>query len=177
MTDESYFIIKRRLLTEHWLSPITRLKKSPNTKFTEFEAWIYLISSAYYFCKKVEINKELITVKRGSFICSVSQLSKEWNWDRRTTEKFLNLLEKDGVITRTKIDSKIRKSCTILKLNNYNDIQPNISEQCTLKCTLECTLECTLNNKRKEINKLNYSKKNFKKFFNFIPTVGDFEFT
>ena len=177
MQDESYFIIKRRLLTEHWLSPLTRLKKNTNEKFTEFEAWIYLISSALYFCKKIEVNKELITVKRGSFICSVSQLSSVWNWNRRTTEKFLNLLEKDGIITRTKINHKNIKSCTILKLNNYNDIQPNISGICTSECTTECTTECTLNKKEKKEKKENYKEKNFKKFFNFIPTVGDFEFT
>lgn len=149
MAFDGYFIISRRIV-RHWLYPLQEKRR-----FTRFEAWVWCIGSAYYFCTKINVLSGFVTVPRGSFTCTADGLARTWLWDRRTVEKFLRLLESDGMITRTKIDPKNKKSCTLLKINNYNEFQPDISGLCTSECRSECALECTLNKKEKNIKKIN----------------------
>lgn len=148
MAEIGHYAVHRKIW-DNWLSPIRRKEK-----FTEFEAWEWLVKSAYYFCTKKLIQKKLIVIPRGYFDCTVLQLSETWKWHRNTVEKFLQLLEKDLMIKRFKVNPKSDKSCTLIKVNNYNAFQPNIYPLCTAeykaKCKANCTGECTPNKKVKK---------------------------
>lgn len=162
MEDKSgYFIISRKL-KENFLHPSNEFRK-----FTKYEAWVYLIEKAYYFCKEHYIDEKRIIIPRGYFVTTVEQLSNELKWDRRTTEKYLKLLEKEQQIRRFKV-SNSRKSCTLLKVNNYNAFQLNVSEACTSKCKTQCKtycktqckLECTPNKELKKEKEIKENKNN-----------------
>jgi len=126
---------------EHWLYPIQQ-----DRKFTEWEAWEYLLLSAFYEPYKKQVQKKLITIPIGGLVIASSQLADVWKWNRRTVDNFLKTLEQDGMITRQKINPKNPKTCTLLKVNNYADYQGKNEEKCTSEYTLECTSECTPNN-------------------------------
>ena len=136
-----YFCINRKIAA-HWLYP-----KNSGCKFSKFEAWIEIIRRAHFVCKKHEIQGRLIVIPRGYFETTVSQLSDFFNWDRRTTEKFLKLLEKEGMIKRFKINPKSLKSCTLIKVNNYNKFQPPIWESCKSEYKEKCNLNCKIDKK------------------------------
>lgn len=175
--NEGYFSISRKI-QESWIHP-----QNQNRKFSEFEAWFWLIQNAYYFCTEKKLNGKIITVPRGYLDKTVEQLSIRWRWDRRTTEKFIKLLEKEEMVKRYKINPKSKKSCTLIKLNNYNALQPKIDKQCTSKykskCKLNCTLEYTPNKKgkSKKGNKINLLHKLIQSGFeiqkDFIPLVEE----
>lgn len=157
--DIGYFTISRKL-KDNFLYP-----KNERRKFTKYEAWIYLIEKAYYFCCEKFIDNKKVIIPRGYFDCTIEQISDELNWDRRTTEKFLKMLESEQQIKRFKI-SKSRKSCTLVKVNNYNAFQLPNDDICKLKCklkcksycTLQCKLGCTPNKELKESKTIKVSK-------------------
>ena len=84
--------------------------------------WIDILLSANYKDKKIVINNTIILIKRGSFFTSILSLSKAWNVDRRTVRKFLNLLQKDNMIT---VESNTIG--TMIKVSNYNDYQGDMT--------------------------------------------------
>ena len=82
--------------------------------------WIDILLQANHQDRKVLIGNELMTIERGSFHTSIMKLSDRWQVDRKTVKKFLDLLEKDGMITL-----KTSKKGTTLKVSNYEGYQAN----------------------------------------------------
>jgi hypothetical protein len=148
MSNEGYFTISRKM-KNNFLYPTNE-----NRKFTKYEAWLWIIENAYFFCCEKFIDNKYRVIPRGYLDTTIEQLSFNFKWDRRTTEAFLKLLEKQQQIARFKT-SKTRKACTLIKVSNYNAFQPVIADKCKLKCKLkcqsycktQCKLECTPNNK------------------------------
>lgn len=160
MQEKKYgtFAISRKLANS-WLHP-----SNEKRKFTKYEAWIWTIEHARFFCSEsVLLNEKLIIIPRGYFSTTVEYLSTIFKWNKRTTEKFLKLLEQDKKITRYKINRKLKRSYTLIKVNNYNDYQPNIADKCTstykTKCKLNCTSKCTLYKKERKMFIKNEIKK------------------
>lgn len=138
MNNTGYFTISRKL-KESWLHPINEQRK-----FTKYEAWIWIIENARYICSNpIYLNGKLITIPRGYFSTTVGNLSNVFNWDKRTTEKFLQLLEDDQKIKRFKINPKDKRSYTLIKVNNYNAYQPQICDLCTSEYKSKCNLNCS----------------------------------
>ena len=67
---------------------------------------------------KILFNGELIEIKRGSRITSLRQLSDAWGWSTTKVKKFLELLEKENMIT-VKSDNKK----TLVTIENYGVYQ------------------------------------------------------
>ncbi len=86
--------------------------------------WIDILLQANHQDRKVLIGNELMTIERGSFHTSIMKLSDRWQVDRKTVKKFLDLLEKDGMITL-----KTSKKGTTLKVSNYEGYQANSEVQ------------------------------------------------
>ncbi|MDU5107153.1 MULTISPECIES: hypothetical protein [unclassified Clostridium] len=80
--------------------------------------WIDILLQANHQERKILIGNELVTIERGSFHTSIMKLSDRWHVDRKTVKKFLELLEKDKMITL-----KTSKKGTTLKVSNYEGYQ------------------------------------------------------
>lgn len=148
----SGFFAHHRKWEAAWFHPSNLTRK-----WTENEAFNYIQAQARYFCSEpVLLNDKLVIIPRGYFSTTVEHLSTVFRWNSRTAEKFLKRLGKCGYITRYKINPKMRKSYTLIKINNYNIEQPDISSKCTskykLKCNLNCIPQCTLYKKDKKRN-------------------------
>jgi hypothetical protein len=100
-----------RQITENWIFPNRR-------KFTEFEAWIYLLLKSSFADSKVYDNGRLILINRGELLTSELKLSYEWLWDRGAVRRFLNVLQKDGMIFK-----KTTTKFTIVTICNYASYQ------------------------------------------------------
>lgn len=86
--------------------------------FSKGQAWVDLLLRAAYEDKTFYWNENLVQLKRGQIITSISKLSKDWGWGWRRTVRFLDMLKSDGMIT---IDSTARG--TTLTLVNWDKFQ------------------------------------------------------
>ncbi len=102
-----------RSIQEHWIW------EDPK----KLKWWLDLILMANHQSKKIMINNELVTIERGERHTSEMILAARWNVSRNTVRKFLELLEKDNMITM----EKSRQRGTTYKVVNYSVYQ-GISE-------------------------------------------------
>lgn len=86
--------------------------------FDRRSAWIDLLLLANHEDAKVFFDGDLITVQRGQRITSIRKLAERWKWSRTKVTKFLDILEKDGMITRRSDTKK-----TLLTIENYGIYQ------------------------------------------------------
>ncbi len=105
-----WFIIARSLL-EHWIW----LDKEP---FCRRAAWIDLIALANHTDSKQMIRGKVIETKRGEVNRSIRWLAERWHWSRSKVERFLKLLEKEGMLSH-----ETRQNETVLTICNYCDWQ------------------------------------------------------
>lgn len=113
--------------------------------YSKGQAWIDLLLLANHRDKKILFNGNIITVQRGQYLTSMVKLAEKWGWGRPTVLKFLNLLEKDKMITRNSDNSK-----TLITIENYGiyqDFEEN-ALQGSLQAYEQPTLQqdCTPNN-------------------------------
>lgn len=99
-----------RAIQEHWLWD--------DEPFTRGQAFIDLLLMVNHKDKKIMFNGELIEVKKGSKITSLRQLSDRWKWSTNKVKKYLEQLQKDGMINY-KCDNKK----TLLTIENYGVYQ------------------------------------------------------
>ena len=99
-----------RTIQEHWLWD--------DEPFTRGQAFIDLLLMVNHKDKKIMFNGELIEVKKGSKITSLRQLSDRWKWSTNKVKKYLEQLQKDGMINY-KCDNKK----TLLTIENYSVYQ------------------------------------------------------
>ncbi|CDR26465.1 hypothetical protein [Staphylococcus schweitzeri] len=114
------WISLHRSIQRHWLFEEKR-------KFSKFEAWIDILLSVNHTDQKVVINNELIVIKRGQKMTSLRQLSDRWNWSKTKVDNFLNLLEKDEMITVKKDTKKTNKRHEKDSNKNQNGTNNNIN--------------------------------------------------
>lgn len=113
--------------------------------------WLDLLLQANHKANKILLGNHLILVERGSLHTSLQNLAKRWEVDKKTVKKFLDLLQKDSMISL----NSSRKGTTI-KISNYNlyqgfseDESPAVSP--TLSTTISTpsppTMDNTVDNK------------------------------
>ena len=96
--------------------------------FNQAQAWIDLLLNANYSDNIVTFNNMDIECKRGEQITSIIKLSDRWGWNKRTTKRFLNRLEKHEMVS-VKCTTNYT-SITIVNYTKYqgsgsNDAPPN----------------------------------------------------
>jgi uncharacterized phage protein (TIGR02220 family) len=100
-----------RELENHWL-----WQKKP---FSPGQAWIDCIMKANHQDRKIPVDGEFVTIKRGQFLTSIRILSERWGWSRTKTVKFLTCLESDKMLIK-KSDTK-KTLITIINYSYYQD--------------------------------------------------------
>lgn len=81
-------------------------------------AWVDLLLLANHEEKKVMFNGQLITIRAGQRITSIRKLAQMWNWSKNRTERFLSLLESEGMIIKQSDHNR-----TLLTIVNYEVYQ------------------------------------------------------
>lgn len=87
--------------------------------------WLDILLMVNHKPNKALIKGNLVDVETGERVTSLVKLSERWGADRKVVRKFLNLLETDGMISR----SSSTKNGTRLKVTNYADYQGFKSEK------------------------------------------------
>ncbi len=80
--------------------------------------WLDLLISAAWEDKTVLVGSQLVDLKRGQLVASLSFLCKRWGRSRSMVEPFLRLLVRDGMITKD-----VSNNVSIITISNYNQYQ------------------------------------------------------
>ena len=99
-----------RSVLDHWV-----WKDKP---FAMGQAWVDLILLANHTDSKAVLRGLVYVVKRGQVFRSKLILGQRWGWSRGRVERFLKLLEKDGMITQ-----QAGQHATFITLLNYDRLQ------------------------------------------------------
>jgi DNA-binding Lrp family transcriptional regulator len=112
--DESGFIRLSRKFFKHpfWTEDRTR---------SLAEAWLDLIASARFEVapERLMVKMKTIQIRRGELRASQRFLAKRWNWSVGKVNRFMNLLEDEGMIERRQEHSE-----TIVSIANYDLYNP-----------------------------------------------------
>lgn len=117
----SGWISIHRKIQEHWLYKEKR-------KFSKFEAWLDLLMNVNHKDNKILFEGKLLEIKRGQMLTSEVKLSNKWDWSRKKTRNFLELLETDEMIVKMVIPNK----GTIIEIVNYNEYQKDTTRDTTI---------------------------------------------
>jgi hypothetical protein len=116
------FIKLHRRMFEHWLW-------DNNKPLSKAEAWIDILRMARYEASitKRLLGGKLISWGRGQLVGSSRFLKKSWRWKSNSTvEKFINLLEKENMIS-----INIEQGIRVITICNYDEYNPVGSESRT----------------------------------------------
>lgn len=149
-----------------WIKLHRQLQECPMwyaERFSKGQAWVDLLLLANHRDKKILFNGEIITIQRGQYLTSMVKLAEKWGWSRPTVVKFLNLLEKDMMITRSSDNTK-----TLITIENYSVYQDSSEDdlQPSLQPSLQPTLQDSCNPIDNPINNPLYTNKNDKNIKN-----------
>ena len=166
----SGWIKLHRQVIDHWIWDDSQ----------KFKWWIDMLLLTNHKDKKIVMGGELIVIKRGSFHTSELKLSERWNVSRNTVRKFLQLLEKDGMIS-----TKKAKNGTTVEVHNYGvyqgkeeikkqqseqyteQISEHKDEQKTEQQAEQCTEQQCEQKKDNSLNRRVNTNKNIKNYKNY----------
>lgn len=111
-----------RSIREHWIweDPI------------KLKWWLDILLQANHQDKKILLGNSLFNIERGQFHTSELKLMERWKVGKKAVRSFLELLEKDGMISLEK-----SKKGTTIKVLNYKGFQGFSEEKETIKDTTE----------------------------------------
>lgn len=100
-----------REMSSHWVW---------DCEFSTGQAWVDLLMSACHKPNKFQIKGQIVELKTGQLARSEVTLAKDWKWSRNRVRRFLNNLEKDGMIEQQK-----GHLTSIITICNYSSFQAN----------------------------------------------------
>jgi hypothetical protein len=108
----SGWICLHKDIQDHWIY------KDPE----KLRCWIDMLLIANFEDSKFLIKGQLIECKRGQLAYSQETLGDRWKWTRGKVRNFLNLLEKDSMISLK--SNHLTTIITICNYSKFQDIQP-----------------------------------------------------
>lgn len=100
-----------RSIQDHWLYKEKR-------SYSKFEAWTDILLTVNFTEGKTIIKGKVYEIARGESILSLESWSLRWGWDKSKVRRFLNMLQKDNMVS---IESD--NITTRLKVCKYDDYQ------------------------------------------------------
>lgn len=97
-----------RDLSDHWLA------KHPE----KLGWWVLLLLEVEHEDRKMLVGNQLIEVKRGQVVASLSFLAELWQTSKKTADRFLSLLIEDQMLTRS-----VTRQVSVLTICNYESYQ------------------------------------------------------
>ena len=115
-----------RQITDSWLWE--------DKPFSYGQAWIDMLLTANHEDNDILFEGEVINIPRGTFHTSILKLTYKYGWNRKKTTKFIDLLEKQKMVT-----TKRTTHGTTVTIVNYDKFQNLGTTICTSKDTAEGT--------------------------------------
>lgn len=112
MPDGGWIKLYRSIRT-HWLW------EDGNERYLKW--WLDILMMVNHEDKKIPFDGKFKIIKRGEKQTSLIKLAGRWGINRRTVDRFLDLLISDGMISV----KKSKTNGTTLKVLHYNDYQDN----------------------------------------------------
>ena len=107
-----------------WIAVHRKILDNPilnrSRKFSNFEAWMYLLLKANHKDNKVLLGNVLVNVKKGEMITSLKKLGRRFKWSNTKLRAFLKLIESEQMIV---VKSDTQK--TQITICNYDKLQIN----------------------------------------------------
>jgi len=133
--------------------------------FNRTHAWIDLLLLAnsndnFFYKRGIRVN-----IQRGQIGHDADTLAKRWKWSRGKVERYLTMLESDGMIVRQKSNVT-----TLISISKYDDYQAN--DKANSKANDKANGHQTV--KQTDTNKNVKNDKNDKNVENIIPTLEEF---
>lgn len=97
-----------RELADHWLA------QHPE----KLGWWVLLLLKVAHEDKKVLVGNQMVELKRGQIIASLTYLADLWQTSKRTAERFVELLEKEQMLSRC-----VSRKVSIITICNYESYQ------------------------------------------------------
>lgn len=97
-----------RELADHWLA------QNPE----KLGWWVLLLLKVAHEEKKVMVGSQLVELKRGQIIASLTYLAELWQTSKSSAERFVDLLEKEQMLRRC-----VERKQTIITICNYDSYQ------------------------------------------------------
>jgi hypothetical protein len=142
--------------------------------FTKGQAWVDLLLLANYEETEQFIGYEVIKIPRGTYMTTIRDLSKRWDWSTSKVLNFLHFLEKQKMLTL-----KANTKKTLISIVNYENYQ---SEKNTKKTQSERKANASQTQKEnllyketnKQINKGTIAKQKYGEFQNVLLTDEEY---
>lgn len=153
MAEKGGIIIHRKIL-DHWICNNSR------HSYSSFEAWMdILLGVNQDIGSQTLIDGQYFTALRGQSLRSLETWGKRWRWDKSKVRRFLDKLQKDGMVV---INNE--KKTTRLTVCNYDIYQVNRNKVDT---------RSTPNNKIVSKDTINKRKEDFKNdLSNYLEKYG-----
>jgi hypothetical protein len=90
--------------------------------FDKGKAWVDLLLRADHKQSEVDIQKEVVQVRRGQVFTSKRKLARDWNRDYRTIDSWLNCWKIVGKVQH-KSDRDKEHGYTLITINNWDMYQ------------------------------------------------------
>ena len=152
------FIKIYRSIFEHWIF----------NDAEKFKAFIDLIQLARWKDEKLLIGNKLVTIPRGSFYTSELKLAERWGWSRHKTRDFLNLLEKEKMITK-----KGTSKGTTITIENYSFYQDEGTTEDTTKGQQKDNKRTARGHQKDIIGYTKEERKLYDTYYNFFQALRD----
>ena len=114
MSDLGWICLDRKIMN-NWL-----WQEKP---FSVGQAWVDMLLMANHKDNEFLFDGKIIVIERGTFHTSILKLSNRYGWERKKTTKFLNILERQEMVT-----TKRTTHGTTITIVNYESYQ-NIGQQ------------------------------------------------
>jgi len=140
-------------MAEGWISIHRKIQDCwiwTDEEFSKGQAWVDLLLLVNHKDTKIPFNGEFITVKAGQRITSIASLAERWKWSRHKVSDFLNILEKDEMITQIRDNKKTL--ITIVNFEVYQNGDVIEGHQKDIKRTSKGHQKDTNNNDNNENN-------------------------
>lgn len=84
-----------------------------------FGAWVWMVARACWKPTAFDLHGAIVTLQRGQFVASRSQMAKAWGWSESAVERFLTRLKTEQMIERA--TGQGRSVITICNYAKYQD--------------------------------------------------------
>lgn len=95
--------------------------------FCEVAAWIDLLMLANHEAHKMPQKGKFIIIERGQLFTCSRTLSERWGWSRGKVDRFLTLLENDGMLIKNRATNGT--TLTIVNYGFYQDTRATNEQQ------------------------------------------------